>query len=454
MFSLTQSYYKDSPKRNWLSNLGWIHAFVLLQFILQIMLLFPQFGVLRVFMRIASFALSIFLLFWLKGSGLKHPAKGAAIAIIVIIVLNFFWHPSLNSILAGLAQCAMYVAILGPLFWVSRLQITPRGFFWLILLLWAFNTISSVFGVLQVNYPGEFQPFVSTEITGNVYGGDNYKIILADGTEIFRPMGLTDRPGGAASSGLYALLMGMGLFFGARNPLLRVACVGSIAIGLFCIYLSQIRSTLVFTLICVIIFAVFLLRQGRFGQLTTLLAGASAIALFTLSWAIGIGGEETSRRLTSLVSERPDIVYQQNRGFFLTNTIQQLLPQYPLGAGLGRWGPINGYFGNNSNPVTRSLYVEIQWTGWLFDGGVPLIIAYAVALLLTCREVWAIATDQRFAEMNLWAGLIFAYNVGALAITFNYPLFISQGGMEFWLLNTALFVAAHNYLKQQQPMVR
>ena len=35
-----------------------------------------------------------------------------------------------------------------------------------------------------------------------------------------------------------------------------------------------------------------------------------------------------------------------------------------------------------------------------------------------------------------------AYDVGAVALTFNYPLFIGQGGMEFWLLNAALFTAA------------
>jgi len=40
--------------------------------------------------------------------------------------------------------------------------------------------------------------------------------------------------------------------------------------------------------------------------------------------------------------------------------------------------------------------------------------------------------------------LIFAYDIGAVAITFNYPLFMSQGGMEFWLLNAVLFAAASN----------
>jgi hypothetical protein len=45
--------------------------------------------------------------------------------------------------------------------------------------------------------------------------------------------------------------------------------------------------------------------------------------------------------------------------------------------------------------------------------------------------------------------LIFAYNIGAIAITFNYPLFIGQGGMEFWLLNSSLFVAGYHSWREQ-----
>jgi hypothetical protein len=37
-----------------------------------------------------------------------------------------------------------------------------------------------------------------------------------------------------------------------------------------------------------------------------------------------------------------------------------------------------------------------------------------------------------------------SYNVGALAICFNYPLFEGTGGIEFWLLNMAVLCAAQN----------
>lgn len=429
-----------SPKQ---TDWGWVHTFILMQFTFQILLLFPQFGVLRVPMRVATFALSLFLLVRLRGSGPKHPATGLAILVLLIMVASFCFHPSVNSLLAGAGQCAMYAAILGPLFWVRHLKITPKGFQLLIFLIWGFHTVSASFGVLQVYFPGRFQPYISTAIQNTGLGVEGLMITLANGVSVPRPMGLTDTPGGAAMAGFYALLLGVGIALRERNPLLRIAGMGSGAIGLFCIYLSQVRSILVFSGICLVCLAVVLFRQGNFGRLTIMTVGISALVVTTFSWAVMVGGESTLARLSSLVSDRADAVYQQNRGHFLEDTINILLPQYPLGAGLGRWGMMNAYFGDKSNPLSQPIWVEIQWTGWLLDGGVPLILAYVAALAQACRAAWIIAIRHKLDDFALWGGLIFAYNIGALAITFNYPLFIGQGGMEFWLLNTSLFVAGY-----------
>jgi hypothetical protein len=40
--------------------------------------------------------------------------------------------------------------------------------------------------------------------------------------------------------------------------------------------------------------------------------------------------------------------------------------------------------------------------------------------------------------------LIVAYDMAVLAVTFNYPIFIGSGGMEFWFLNALLFAAAQS----------
>lgn len=441
MRNLTHSSLIVPQEKQW----TWAHTFVLLQFSLQIALLFPQFGVLRAPMRIASFALSLVLLVTLGGKGLRHPAREAAIWVFVILLLSFCLHPSMNTLAAGAAQCAIYLAILGPLFWASRLKITPKAFENLICLFWGFHTLSAFFGALQTYFPGRFQPYLSTAVQNSEWGGENLLITLASGEQVYRPMGLTDRPGGAAMAGFYAILFGVGIALKMKNPILKVAGMGSAALGLFCIYLSQVRSVLVFAAVCMICLGAVLARTGQFGRLTAMSGGVTALFVGTFIWAVAVGGESTLERITSLFADNPQEVYYQNRGFFLEHTIENLLPRYPLGAGLGRWGTILGYFGNPNDPFAPSIWAEIQWTGWLYDGGVPLILAYVIAIYVACKTAWKIALNRRqFGDFALWGGLIFAYNIGVLAVTFNYPIFNSQSGMEFWLLNTALFVAARN----------
>jgi hypothetical protein len=262
----TTQYVPDSSPVTRPASGRWVYVFILLQFIFQILLLFPQFGVLRVPMRIGPFALSLVLLVWLHGRGPKHPATGPAIWVLGLMALSFCLHPSLNSVLAGAGQCAMYAAILGPLFWVRCLKITPKGFQWLIFMMWGFHTVSASFGVLQTYFPGQFQPSISTTIQNSQWGVDALMITLASGERVPRPMGLTDQPGGAAMAGFYALLLGVGIALRERNQVLRVACMGSAAVGLFCIYLSQVRSVLIFSGICLVCWHWCCLGKGISGN--------------------------------------------------------------------------------------------------------------------------------------------------------------------------------------------
>ena len=426
-------------------NWTWLHTFVLTQFLFQIMLLFPQIGILRVPMRTASFGLSLLFFILFPPKGERHPATIPAIAVMSIMFLGLALHPHTNSLASGLAQCLLYLAILAPLFWVSGLKITPKGFETLIFLIWLFQTVSAGIGVLQMHFPGQFQPALSTTVQNQTWGGENLKIILANGQEVFRPMGLTDQPGGAASAGFFALLLGIVISLKFRNPFLALLGAGSSVIGLFCILLSQVRSILVSLVICLLFFALILMRTAQFSRLTVMASGVTALFVATFGWAIAIGGTSTLNRINTLFADKAENVYHQNRGGFLQDTLENLLPQYPLGAGLGRYGMMNQYFGDKSNMEAQPIWVEIQWTAWVLDGGILLTIAYIVAISMACYTAYKIATDRELGDFSLWGGLILSYNIGALATCFNYPIFLSQGGMQLWLLNAALFVATNNY---------
>jgi hypothetical protein len=103
---------------------------------------------------------------------------------------------------------------------------------------------------------------------------------------------------------------------------------------------------------------------------------------------------------------------------------------------------MNNYFGDNSDPNTAMIWSEEQFTAWLVDGGVPLILVYLYAVVVTVMFAYRLALSRVDPEMAIFAAVICAYNVGALAICFSYPFFGSQGGMEFWMINAVLFAAA------------
>jgi hypothetical protein len=55
---------------------------------------------------------------------------------------------------------------------------------------------------------------------------------------------------------------------------------------------------------------------------------------------------------------------------------------------------------------------------------------------------WRLVFVTSATNLPTWAVVILAYDLGALAMTLNYPIFNGQAGMEFWLLNACLFAAA------------
>jgi hypothetical protein len=166
---------------------------------------------------------------------------------------------------------------------------------------------------------------------------------------------------------------------------------------------------------------------------------------------VGVGGTAITDRVNSLTAENPGEVYQKNRGQFLVYTIDEVLPNYPLGAGPGRWGMMFYYFGDPSNTKNPALWAEIQWTGWIYDGGVALVLLYTLAIALAFRVSYKIALNERSAELATLAAVVFAYDVGVLAATFDSCFFIGGGGLDFWMLNAMLFNAAYHTMRKPVP---
>jgi hypothetical protein len=227
------------------------------------------------------------------------------------------------------------------------------------------------------------------------------------------------------------------------------AAVGTVLLGLMCLYLSQVRALMVITGITIVGVTVLLAVRRDYKRLGWFSIVIVALVVGSFRGAVSLARQSVETRVGSLTASAPGQVYQENRGQFLTQAVTQLLPEYPLGAGMGRWGMMNSYFGDHSNP-NEALWAEIQWNAWILDGGAPLVILYVWALgitLLTTYQVsrWRSRGDPTLA---LWATVILGYSVGACALTFSYPIFASQAGMEFWLLNSVVYAAARTQARR------
>lgn len=418
-------------------------GFVLFQFACQLLLITSVGGGVRVVLRSVMFVASIALFVLLR----RHRAPihdSAKVAVWIMALLGAqMLHPTTNGALSGFAHWALYFAILGPLFWVPRLRNGTQAIRRLITVFWLFHVTSCVLGVLQVVYPGQFQPNLSTAISSLGEGYVNGLTITTNTGEVtFRPMGLSDTPGGAGASGVYAALFGVGILFGYRQYWLRAVALGSVALGMVAVYLSQVRLAVVVLALSLVAAGVIIMIRRGARWAAGFVASVALMGSLAYGWAMGLAGDTVSSRLETLTEEDPRQVYYQNRGIFLEYTVEELIPKFPLGAGLGRWGMIYSYLGNTDDPERGPLWAEIQLTGWVYDGGVLMIALYGLALLIAMRQAIWIAVRAPFSPLWIWAAMLFAYDVGSLAMTFSYPVFIGQAGMEFWLFNAALVSAA------------
>jgi hypothetical protein len=192
---------------------------------------------------------------------------------------------------------------------------------------------------------------------------------------------------------------------------------------------------LAISLICL---CVIFVLTGRLARLTAALVIGFVIVTAGFAAAFELGGQTVTGRLETLVATDPGSVYRMNRGQQVATAFAELLPEYPLGAGLGRWGMTNTYFGS----IDDYLWSEVQWVGWIIDGGFLMVLAYAAAVIAMLIALARIALAVRGSDFEIWTAIVLAYGVGTLALTFSYAVFMSTAGVEFWLISAVTVQAA------------
>ena len=121
--------------------------------------------------------------------------------------------------------------------------------------------------------------------------------------------------------------------------------------------------------------------------------------------------------------------------------MSELLYEFPFGAGLGRWGMMQVYFGNGVLWQAPPIHVEIQLTGWLLDGGIPLWLLYGGALFMAVRFSYRHAIDAATKTWQDAAVIVLCLQLILIALCMTGPVFNTQLGIMFWAITGALYGA-------------
>jgi hypothetical protein len=256
---------------------------------------------------------------------------------------------------------------------------------------------------------------ISARVVNSTYGLDTVTYTGPDGNKIIRPPGLFDNPGAVAGPATFAGLLGV-VFATAPGPIpFRIGAALLAVAGVAAIYLSFVRTSLVILLGMFVVYMVLLVRKREFGRM-----------LFVIPLVLTVGASYGN----------------SGRAEQLQYGITELAIEYPLGAGLGRWGTMQDYFGDPLSPTAPPLWAELQPNAWILDGGLLLVALYAIALIVTTRHDLALLRATRHPDLQRLAAAVIAVNAGVLALMFGFTPFTNQIGTQFWLLTGVLHGAA------------
>ncbi len=438
------------PKR-----LDWLELFILSQSFFPALLFIPGVSVLRVFTRIAAFLIAP--LFWaLIAQSSKHLRGGENFAARPFLVGSSIWlclclvHPETNWPIAGLAEIGLYISIFSPVFWVGWVLRSPKQISNMMAILFICNAFSATLGVAQVFRPGTFNPPVIPALSSE-FGRLALTYVADDGREILRPCGLSDNPGQASSAGAMACLIGLAW---ALRPIAwwkRIGCVGLSFLGIAVIYYTQVRALLVMLVLCLVVLAIMFVLQRSIVKATFLVAGSLMLLSGALIWVSQSVGSSVITRFSTLWTSDPLKLYNNSRGGFIAATFQYTIWESPFGLGLGRFGQIFDYFGNRAY---QPVWVEVQWAAWAVDGGIVLLGAYGIAIILAMCDTIRIALTTPDRELADWAAVVVAANLSIVAGTFSQMVFLAPIGLQFWLLSTAIHVSDYRVKTAQHARRR
>lgn len=427
---------------------GFAELFIISQTALPAILYLPGTQAFRLPIRISAFAISLAAFAWYlieSASQISRPKAQPWVVAIMALLAIMLLHPDTSSLRGGVAHMAVYFAVLAPLFWAPEFVKTPEQLARIMWILLLCSGANAIVGVLQVYDPGRWLPAeFSRVLTGSDLGLGPVTYIGPNGVRIIRPPGLFDTPGAVAGPAMFAALLGLVFAVSAIPAWKRAVSLVMAGAGFGAIYLSQVRVSLVAAVVMILAYAALAFTQGRLSRASQFSILAGGILFGSLSIAVTLGGTAVSERVSSLFASDPLSIYQGARGSQLTFTFFELLFNYPVGAGLGRWGMVANYFGS-TNPNNPPIWAEIQFTGWMIDGGIVMVAVYLGALAATTLSQLRVAQATQYPRLAVCGAVVLAAGLGPAIMILSFTPFVAQIGIQYWFLAGALHGVASRF---------
>lgn len=423
---------------------GFVEWFAVGQTLLPALLFLPGSQAYRLPIRTGAYAVSLFafVLWWFDRAGRTrgtHPAS-RWIGLTLLWVALMTLHPLTSPMLVGVAQFSLYFAIMCPVFWAPAYVFSRQRLVRALVVLLVCNGINSAVGVMQVYDPDRWMP-KQLSVVYSERGGDDAlaasTFIGPNGRRIVRPPGLFDSAGAVAGAGMVATILGLVFCLEPIAWWKRGASLGFALAGISALYLSHVRAAFVVTLGMMAAYFAMLALQSQKKRSVGFGVLACGLVVGGLSAATALGGDSVSDRFMSLLEDDPRQLYYQSRGIQVESALTDLVQEYPIGAGLGRWGMLSYYFGDKG-PKSRGMFAEVQPNAWVLDGGFPLVGLYGLVLLVTLTGDLRLIRSLADPEDRLVATIVVAANVGTLGLVFTFVPFGTAVGLQFWFLEGML----------------
>ena len=361
----------------------------------------------------------------------RHPSTSVVLVIVAYLTALLLLSP--GRLLPALAEFVLVLCVLAPVVWAPGLVRHPvqlQRVLWLLVLA---SGINSLVGVLQVYDPDRWMP---PALARQITDLNLYRYVGADGRIILRPCGLYDSPGAVSAPGAWAALTGFALFQQERHFFRRLIALACAFLGVAVIYLTLVRTAFVIVLVGVTTYAALLFLRQRSQEATKFLVTVMCTLFGALLFAEVFGGTTIIDRFSTLFQSPPTSIYYQSRGIQLEHALLHDAFEYPLGAGLGSWGMVPAAFGGGLK------FAELQFHGWILDGGIPLLVLYSAAVVMAVGHDIRLCLTTRSPTFFRAAACIAAVNTSTLVSVLSFVPFNSQVGTQFWLLTGVLHGAA------------